>query len=164
MEDMTVLENVRLAAQSRLASSMSFLRSARRAPAPIEGAMEAMRRVGIEHLAQEVAGGLSHGGQRQLEIAMLLATQPRVLLLDEPTAGMSRIESRALTELLRQLKADHTILLIEHDMQVVFDIADNVTVMTDGTVLASGRPDEIRNNANVRAAYLGERSARARAG
>ena len=102
------------------------------------------------------AGLLSHGGKRQLEIAMCLATAPEVLLLDEPLAGMGAEETERMLALLAELKAGHAILLVEHDMDAVFRIADRITVMVNGAVVASGSPEEVRNSPEVRAAYLGE--------
>jgi branched-chain amino acid transport system ATP-binding protein len=101
------------------------------------------------------AGLLSHGQKRQLEIAMCLATAPQVLLLDEPLAGMGAEETDRMLALLQTLKADHAILLVEHDMDAVFRVADRITVMVNGAVIASGTPDEVRNSAEVQAAYLG---------
>ncbi|MEN9328951.1 MAG: hypothetical protein RLZZ484_139, partial [Pseudomonadota bacterium] len=106
-----------------------------------------------------VAGLMSHGEQRQLEIAMCLATEPEVLLLDEPLAGMGVAEAERMVELLLALKQDHAMLLVEHDMDAVFTLADRLTVMVNGQVIASGTPAEIRADANVQAAYLGEEHA-----
>jgi branched-chain amino acid transport system ATP-binding protein len=106
-----------------------------------------------------MAGAISHGEQRQLEIAMTLATEPQVLLLDEPLAGMGVAEAQRMVELLLKLKADHAILLVEHDMDAVFALADHLTVMVNGQVIASGTPEAIRSNADVQAAYLGEEQA-----
>jgi len=103
-----------------------------------------------------MAGSLSHGGKRQLEIAMCLATRPQVLLLDEPLAGMGAEETERMLALLAELKRDHAILLIEHDMDAVFRIADRITVMVNGAVIASDTPAQVRSNADVQAAYLGE--------
>jgi branched-chain amino acid transport system ATP-binding protein len=115
-----------------------------------------MRRTGLTDLAARVAGGLAHGQKRQLEIAMCLATAPQVLLLDEPLAGMGPEESERMLALLASLKDGHAILLVEHDMDAVFRIADRITVMVDGAVLASGEPQVVRANGDVQAAYLGE--------
>jgi branched-chain amino acid transport system ATP-binding protein len=101
-------------------------------------------------------GFLSHGQKRQLEIAMCLATAPQVLLLDEPLAGMGAEETERMLNLLQVLKKDHAILLVEHDMDAVFRIADLITVMVNGLVIATGTPDEVRNNPDVRTAYLGD--------
>ncbi len=101
------------------------------------------------------AGEISHGEQRQLEIAMLLAISPKLMLLDEPTSGMSRNETLELIELLRRISSEHTLVLVEHDMDVVFQLADRITVLVNGSVLASGPPDDVREDAAVRTAYLG---------
>jgi branched-chain amino acid transport system ATP-binding protein len=106
-----------------------------------------------------MAGAISHGEQRQLEIAMTLATAPQVLLLDEPLAGMGVAEAQRMVELLLKLKKDHAILLVEHDMDAVFALADHLTVMVNGQAIASGTPAAIRSNAEVQAAYLGEEHA-----
>ena len=110
---------------------------------------------GIAEHAKQPAGTLSHGAQRQLEVAMVLATEPEVLLLDEPLAGMGADESVRMVELLRSLADDHAILLVEHDMDAVFALADRITVMVNGQVLESGPPAQIRASAAVRQAYLG---------
>jgi branched-chain amino acid transport system ATP-binding protein len=153
--ELTVLENVRLAAQARHGTARRLLRLADRETALVDHARKALARVGLSRETQS-AGSLSHGGQRQLEIAMTLATDPSVLLLDEPLAGMGPEETLHMTALLRQLARDHAVLLVEHDMDVVFAVADRLTVMVNGKVLASGAPDAIRRNAAVREAYLGE--------
>jgi ABC-type branched-subunit amino acid transport system ATPase component len=119
-------------------------------------ASEALQRTGLADLAQRTAGTLAHGQKRQLEIAMCLATAPQVLLLDEPLAGMGAEESERMLALIALLKPQHAILLVEHDMDAVFRIADRITVMVDGTVLASGAPADVRANAEVQSAYLGE--------
>ena len=151
----TGFENCRLAAQSRLQPSMRFLRPAH-AHAPTRAAAErALAMAGLEQRAGMVAAALSHGEQRQLEIAMTLATAPRLLLLDEPLAGMGGEESARIVELLKRLRAEHAILLVEHDMDAVFAVADTLTVMVDGAVLASGAPEAIRANRAVQEAYLG---------
>ena len=108
---------------------------------------------------QIIAANLSHGVQRQLEIAMVLATEPQVLLLDEPLAGMGAAEAEAMVALLHKLKKDHAMLLVEHDMDAVFALADVLTVMVNGTVIATGTPETIRGDAKVQAAYLGEATA-----
>ena len=152
MLGMTVLENVRLAAQ---ASCRGLLRRVDRAPTLIDAAREALRRVGLDPTGDALAGTLSHGQLRQLEIAMALAGQPRVLLLDEPLAGSGAEDAEPLVALMRKLSRDHAVLLVEHDMDVVFAVADVITVMVDGRVLAHGMPAEIRASAAVRDAYLG---------
>jgi branched-chain amino acid transport system ATP-binding protein len=150
----SAVENCRLAAQARLGGGLRLLRPARAARDLDAAADHALRLVGLGAGGRE-AGRLSHGEQRQLEIAMTLATSPKVLLLDEPLAGMGAAESARMTRLIKSLARDHAILLIEHDMDAVFSIADVLTVMVEGKVLKSGRPNAIRNSRAVRRAYLG---------
>jgi branched-chain amino acid transport system ATP-binding protein len=156
MREMTVADNVRLAAQARLARGLALLRPARGAAAIDAAASAALARVGMAGRAGQRAGALGHGELRQVEIAMALATAPAALLLDEPLAGMGPEDVAAHAALLRTLAADHAVLLVEHDMDVVFAIADRVSVLVDGAILASGPPAQIRASAAVRAAYLGE--------
>jgi len=153
--DMTVLENVRLAAQARLVPPRGLLRPAIAEQRSVEAAREALARAALPGREGRIAGQLSHGEQRQLEIAMVLATAPRVLLLDEPLAGMGHEESLGMARLIRALAADHAVLLIEHDMDVVFSVAVRMTVMVDGAVLEQGEPQRIRESRAVRDAYLG---------
>ena len=122
-------------------------------------AQEAMELAQLSHRRDTVAGLMSHGEQRQLEIAMCLATQPQVLLLDEPLAGMGVAEAERMVALLLALKPHHAMLLVEHDMDAVFTLADRLSVMVNGVVIASGTPQEIRHDATVQAAYLGEEHA-----
>jgi branched-chain amino acid transport system ATP-binding protein len=156
----SVWDNVRLAAQSRerhtpfnplhwftRASSLATVN------ARCERAIEL---AGLQHRTQAVAGTISHGEQRQLEIAMTLATEPTVLLLDEPLAGMGQAEAETMVELLLKIKKDHAMMLVEHDMDAVFALADQLTVMVNGQVIASGSPADVRADAGVQAAYLGE--------
>ena len=152
----SAFENCRLAAQSRLPSSMRFLRPAARYREVNEAATNALSLAGLGARADVVASELSHGERRQLEVAMTLATRPKVLLLDEPLAGMGAEESARMVELLRTLVVEHALLLVEHDMDAVFALADTLTVMVDGAVLASGSPQEVRANAEVQKAYLGD--------
>ncbi len=152
---LTVLENVRLAVQAVGTPPRRLLRNASRETILIEGAERALGRVGLAEAGPRIAGALSHGEQRQLEIAMALASEPKVLLLDEPLAGMGPEESQRLTALLKDLAREHALLLIEHDMDFVFAVADWMTVMAEGTVLAEGRPEAIRANTAVQDAYLG---------
>ena len=152
----TVFENCRLAAQSRLKSSMRFFRPARKYAEINEAAERALALTGLGRQAGSFASALSHGEQRQLEIAMTLATSPRVLLLDEPLAGMSAEESLQLLALISKLAVDHAILLIEHDMDAVFSVARVLTVMVNGRVLESGAPEAVRRNSAVQEAYLGK--------
>lgn len=151
---LTVLENVRLAVQA-LDRAGHALRGARRRARLEASARETLARVGLADEASRLAGALSHGAQRQLEIAMALAGDPALLLLDEPLAGMGQEELAGLTDLLRTLSRDRAVLLIEHDMDFVFAVADWMTVMVEGAVLAQGRPAEIRANRAVQEAYLG---------
>jgi branched-chain amino acid transport system ATP-binding protein len=151
----TVLENCRLAAQARLQRPWRIWERADRCAASLQAARDAAARAGLDELLDRPAGLLSHGRRRQLEIAMCIATAPRVLLLDEPLAGMGADETDRMLALLGSLRADHAILLVEHDMDAVFRVADRVTVMVDGTVLASGPAAEVRALAVVQAAYLG---------
>jgi branched-chain amino acid transport system ATP-binding protein len=151
---LSALENVRLSAQA-VTRTGHWLRPASRETGLIERAHAALARVGLADVAQRTAGALSHGEQRQLEIAMTLACAPKVLLLDEPLAGMGPEESQRLADLLKGLAREHAILLIEHDMDFVFAVADWMTVMAEGAVLAEGVPAAIRGNAAVQSAYLG---------
>jgi branched-chain amino acid transport system ATP-binding protein len=152
----SVLENCRLAAQAAHARPWSLWESAAACRVTVPIAQQALDAVGLSSFAQRPAGTLSHGAQRQLEIAMCLATEPRVLLLDEPLAGMGAEESERMLALLLGLKAGHAVLLVEHDMDAVFRVADRITVMVDGTVIASDAPARIRDDPQVRVAYLGE--------
>ena len=152
----TALENVALAVQAHDGHSFRFWADARQQPQLMDPAMTALLRVGLSERADVLAANLSHGEQRQLEIAMALATGPRLLLLDEPMAGMGPEESARMVDLLRQLRTEHTIVLIEHDMDAVFALADRITVLVYGRAIATGAPDEIRNNPDVRQAYLGD--------
>jgi len=151
----SVLENCRLAAQSREPHAFNLFRSASSYRPITEAAEQALIAVGLQHRIDISAGFLSHGEQRQLEIAMSLATRPRVLLLDEPLAGMGAEEAAKMVSLLHGLIKDHAILLVEHDMDAVFALADVLTVMVNGCVLESGSPEQIRNSAEVQRAYLG---------
>jgi len=158
--DFTVLDNVALAVQAHAGHSFRFWRPARSETELRVPAQSALARVGLENRANVICANLSHGEHRQLEIAMALATAPRMLLLDEPMAGMSADESARVIALLGELKREQTILLIEHDMDAVFRLADRITVLVDGRVIASGPPDVIRADADVRQAYLGSAKAR----
>jgi branched-chain amino acid transport system ATP-binding protein len=153
---MTALDNVALAVQAHAGHSFRFWRNARREPELREPAAVTLARVGLAHRADTVVSKLSHGEHRQLEIAMALATRPRMLLLDEPMAGMGLEESARMVAILRELKRDLTILLIEHDMEVVFALADRISVLVYGRVIATGTPEAIHANAEVREAYLGD--------
>jgi len=152
----TAFENCRLAAQSRTPRVLHILADAASFPPVAEAAQRALDAAGIGPRAGRVASTLSHGEQRQLEIAMVLATRPEVLLLDEPLAGMGAEETERMLALLAELKRDHAILLIEHDMDAVFRTADRITVMVNGEVIATNVPAAIRTDPVVRTAYLGE--------
>ena len=151
----TAADNVALAVQANAGHSFRFWRGARTDPDLRDPALAALGRVGLAERADMPAASLSHGEQRQLEVAMALATGPRVLLLDEPMAGMGPEESAAMVALLRSLKGTLTILLVEHDMDAVFALADRITVLVYGRAIASGAPEAIRADAAVQEAYLG---------
>ena len=153
--EFTALENCRLAAQSRDPHPFNWFRDALSYRDIIEAAQQALATVGLKERVAVPAGHLSHGEQRQLEIAMCLATNPRVLILDEPLAGMGAEESVAMVGLLRTIAADHAVLLVEHDMDAVFALAQVLTVMVNGVVLDSGAPATVRANPDVQSAYLG---------
>jgi branched-chain amino acid transport system ATP-binding protein len=152
----SALENVALAVQARSGSSFQFWRPADTERKLNAVAMSALAEVGLEARSTFPAGRLSHGEKRQLEIAVAIATNPKLLLLDEPLAGLGREESEAIIGLLHRLKSRFAILLVEHDMDAVFQLADRVSVLVYGRLLATGAPGEIRANADVRTAYLGE--------
>ena len=154
--EFSVFENCRLCAQAAHARPLALWQSAARCKASGDIATEALRATGLSPLAARPAGLLSHGGKRQLEIAMCLSTQPRVLLLDEPLAGMGAEETDRMLDVLQQLKAGHAVLLVEHDMDAVFRIAGRITVMVNGEVIASAEPAAIRSNREVQVAYLGD--------
>ncbi|KFJ13703.1 ABC transporter family protein [Delftia acidovorans] len=155
--EFSALENCRLAAQAQMALRPWQLGlSAQRCAASLRQAHAALERAGLAGQALAVAGTLSHGAKRQLEVAMCLATGPRVLLLDEPLAGMGAEETERMLALLQELKRGHAVLLVEHDMDAVFRIADRITVMVNGSVVATGTPAQIRVDPVVRTAYLGE--------
>ena len=151
----SVLENCRLAAQARTPRPWHWWQSAQHCDASLGAARQAAQRAGLADVLSRPAGSLSHGEKRQLEIAMCLATAPQVLLLDEPLAGMGAEETERMLALLAELKSHHAILLVEHDMDAVFRIADCITVMVNGSVIASGAPDFVRSSAEVQTAYLG---------
>jgi branched-chain amino acid transport system ATP-binding protein len=152
----SALDNVAMAVQANAGHSFRFWESAREDASLREPARAILARVGLEARENVPAAALAHGEQRQLEIAMALASRPRLLLLDEPMAGMGKEESERMTRLLAKLKGEETILLIEHDMDVVFALADRITVLVYGRAIATGTPEAIRANPNVRAAYLGD--------
>ena len=156
IHDMTVLENVVLAVQAKAGHSYRFWEPAIADDQLTEPAMRALTRVGLEAEAMQIAGPLSHGEHRQLELAMVLATDPELVFLDEPTAGMGREDSTRMVSMLESLKGSRTIILVEHDMDAVFALADRITVMVEGRAIATGTPDVIRADRSVREAYLGE--------
>lgn len=152
----TMLENCRLAAQAALQRPWALWESAGTCEWSVSIAHRAIQDAGLSDVAHLPAGGMSHGKKRQLEIAMCLATRPKVLLLDEPLAGMGAEETERMLSLLENLKKGHAVLLVEHDMDAVFRIADRITVMVNGEVIASDLPDAIRTNPEVQHAYLGD--------
>ena len=158
LQGFTVLDNVATAVQARSGSSFRFLKPAASEKALNDEAMEALAEVGLQARADRIAGTLSHGEKRQLELALALATRPKLLLLDEPLAGTGHDESERLVALMQRLKERITIVLIEHDMDAVFALADRVSVLVYGRVIATGAPAEVRADPQVRAAYLGEES------
>ena len=154
--ELSVFENCRLAAQASRQRFWHWWRDASSCRRSADLAGEALDRTGLAGDARQPAGLLAHGRKRQLEIAMCLAGEPQVLLLDEPLAGMGPEETDRILDLLQTLKAGHAILLVEHDMDAVFRIAETITVMVNGSAIASGAPAQIRANPEVRTAYLGE--------
>jgi branched-chain amino acid transport system ATP-binding protein len=153
---LTVFENTRLCAQAALQRPWQAWQSAARCATSCATAEQALASAGLSEVTARPAGLLSHGQQRQLEIAMCLATKPRVLLLDEPLAGMGAEETERMLALLTALKEGHGLLLVEHDMDAVFRVADRITVMVNGEVIASDTPEVIRTHPGVIVAYLGE--------
>ncbi len=154
--DFSALDNVTLTIQAHAGHSFRFWNPARGDSTLEEPAMAALRQVGLAERAHVLGGNLAHGEQRQLEIAMALATNPKMLLLDEPMAGLGADESRRMVEILQSLKGAQTILLVEHDMDAVFALAGRIAVLVYGRAIATGIPDDIRANPEVRTAYLGE--------
>ncbi len=152
----SALENVAMAVQALDGHSFRFLGDARADPRLTGPSREALAEVGLAEAAAVPAGELAHGERRQLEVAMALVGRPRAVLLDEPMAGMSPEESRRMVLLLERLRGRYAVLLVEHDMDAVFRLADRISVLVYGRVIATGRPAEIRANAEVRSAYLGE--------
>jgi branched-chain amino acid transport system ATP-binding protein len=155
LKTLSVLENVRLGVQAVKLSARAILSAPHTKTSLIEAARRALDRVGLSAHEKTISGVLSHGAQRQLEIAMALASDPKVLLLDEPLAGMGPEEGERMVVLLQSLAREHAVLLIEHDMDFVFKVANRMTVLVEGAVLASGKPSEVRANAAVQSAYLG---------
>jgi branched-chain amino acid transport system ATP-binding protein len=156
----TVWDNVRLSAQSRSQplpfNPLAWLQNADAMQDVNQRAERAIELAGLQNRRHAIAGAASHGEQRQLEIAMTLATEPQVLLLDEPLAGMGVAEAESMIQLLLRLKSSHAMMLVEHDIDAIFTLADQLTVMVNGTVIASGLPAVVRADAGVQAAYLGE--------
>jgi branched-chain amino acid transport system ATP-binding protein len=153
---LSVLENCRLAAQAARQKPWTLWQPATSCRAGLEAAAAALEAAGLGDALYQTAGSMSHGKKRQLEIAMCLATAPQVLLLDEPLAGMGAEESERMLSMLERLRTDHAILLVEHDMDAVFRVADRITVMVNGAVIASGTPEAVRSSPEVQRAYLGE--------
>lgn len=160
MDEMRVFDNALLAVMAHAGSPWRFWKEARREPALVEAARRVLALTGLEDAQDAPAGALPHGRRRQLELALALAGEPELLLLDEPMAGLGPGESRAMVELLKRLKPRHTMLLVEHDMDAVFALADRVSVLVAGRLIATGAPQAIRADERVRAAYLGEEEAR----
>jgi branched-chain amino acid transport system ATP-binding protein len=154
--EFSALDNVALAVQAHSGHSFRFWRTARGDPALVEPAERVLEEVGLLPRKNVLAANLAHGEQRQLEVAMALATGPRLLLLDEPMAGMGTEESQRMIELLSKLKQNKTIILVEHDMDAVFRLADRISVLVYGRVIATDVPEKIKMNEEVRRAYLGE--------
>ena len=152
----SVLDNVALAVQARSGTSMSFWRPLAAETALFEEAAELVRRVGLGGREHAMAGNLAHGEQRQLEVGLALATQPKLILLDEPMAGMGPEESVRIIELIEKVREEVTVLLVEHDMDAVFRLADRISVLVYGRCIATGAPERIRADPAVRRAYLGE--------
>ncbi len=153
--DFTVLENGIIAEQARLGQSFRFLRPAFNDPDLIAGARKILAPVGLDDRTDQLVGDLAHGERRMLELALALATAPQLLLLDEPMAGAGPEESQRMSQIIETLRGKLAILLIEHDMDAVFRLADRITVLVEGAVIASGTADEISNSAAVQTAYLG---------
>jgi branched-chain amino acid transport system ATP-binding protein len=154
--DFTAADNVALAAQAHDGHSFRFLGDARKEKGLRDKAMAALQRVGLAERANVQVSRLSHGEQRELELAVALATKPQLLLLDEPMAGLGVTESARMVKLLQELRKEVTIVLVEHDMEAVFALADRITVLVYGRVIASGLPSDIRQNEEVKRAYLGD--------
>ncbi len=159
LKDFSVLDNVALAVQAHQGHSFRFWKDCRGEAALRDPASEMLGLVGLKDRGSTLAAALSHGEQRQLEIAMAMAEEPKVLLLDEPMAGMGLEESAAMVELLKSIRGRYAILLVEHDMDAVFALADRITVLVYGRAIATGTPSEIRENRAVREAYLGDEAA-----
>jgi len=155
----SVLENLALAVQARSGTSFSFWRPVERERFLFEEASSIAAEVGLEEKEESLAATLAHGEQRALEVGLALATAPRLVLLDEPMAGMGPEESQRMVRLIERIRARVSVLLVEHDMDAVFRLADRISVLVNGRILATGKPEEIRANAEVRRAYLGDEGA-----
>jgi branched-chain amino acid transport system ATP-binding protein len=164
LPDLTASDNVALAAQAHDGHSFYFWGNARKESHLRDAARSALSRVGLAHRADVVVSKLSHGEQRELELAVALATKPQLLLLDEPMAGLGITESARMVKLLQELRREVTIVLVEHDMEAVFALADRITVLVYGRVIASDTPAAIRSNEEVKRAYLGDQHAVTRHG
>jgi branched-chain amino acid transport system ATP-binding protein len=162
--DFTAIDNVALAAQAHDGHSFYFWSNARKERQLRQAALATLDRVGLRHRADVLVSRLSHGEQRELELAVALATKPQLLLLDEPMAGLGATEAARMVKLLQELRREVTIVLVEHDMDAVFALADRITVLVYGRVIASGAPAAIRQNEEVRRAYLGDQHAVTRHG
>jgi branched-chain amino acid transport system ATP-binding protein len=161
LPDFTALENVSIAAQAHLGHSFEIWRPAAQEEELTRPSLASLEKVGLLDKVNRFASELAHGERRQLELAMALVSRPKVLLLDEPMAGMGKRESGSMVELLGSLKRQYSMLLVEHDMDVVFALADRISVLVYGKIIVTGAPDEIRRSAAVRKAYLGENYASA---
>jgi branched-chain amino acid transport system ATP-binding protein len=164
LPDFTAADNVALAAQAHDGHSFHFWGNARKVPHLRKAAQDALERVGLGHRADVRVSRLSHGEQRELELAVALATRPKLLLLDEPMAGLGVTESARMVKLLQELRREVSIVLVEHDMPAVFALADHISVLVYGRIIASGTPSEIRGNEEVKRAYLGDQHAVTRHG
>ena len=155
-QSLSVFENVRIAKQARKGGSLRIFSAKKDLKQVTEESWDILERLGLADIAQEPAKNLGYGDQRVLEVAIALAGSPKVLFLDEPTAGMSPAETRHIAELIQKLASDISIVLVEHDMDLVMSISDAITVLHYGSIIAEGRPDEIKSNQMVREAYLGK--------
>ena len=154
-QGLSVFENIRLASQGRT-GGINLFKSVQRLKPPLEEAEKILGQLGLWDYRDELAGNLSHGDQRYLEMGIALASRPTLLLLDEPTAGMTPSETNATIDLINELRKDLTIILIEHDIDMVFALSERIIVLHQGQVLAEGEPEEVRANPEVQAAYFGE--------
>ncbi len=158
---LSVFENVRLGVQARIGGTFDLFTAARGKPDIEARTLATLEQMGLQKLGDEILANLSYGDQRQVEVAAALAGDPRLLLLDEPTSGLSPVETRRMIEIIKSLPRHMGLLVIEHDMEVVFSIADRITVLYYGAVLASGKPDDVANDPRVREVYLGARPSNA---